>query len=112
MSRQQIIIICVVIIIVWTGGKWLINRLKPKKQEEVKEHEDVESWYSRAQDRIAAMYDETLKEREAAWEALSDDEKLRISDEFILDAFGPQQNRKLRVEEKLKIGKARSILEE
>ena len=46
------------------------------------------------------------EEREGAWQALSDKEKLNISEVFIQNTFGLRAVRKYNFEEKLKIGKA------
>lgn len=85
--------------------QFIIRKPNDKKTTYV-EQSDVEVWYSNVQERISDMDDSIKEEREGAWQALSDKEKLNISEVFIQNTFGLRAVRKYNFEEKLKIGKA------
>ncbi|HET6487507.1 MAG TPA: hypothetical protein VFH83_13860 [Spirochaetia bacterium] len=126
MSRMQIVVICLVVIVIWMGGRWLVNRGKGKGaggrsasgdrtgarsvtaaggRSAAASVDEINQWYQDAREQIAMMDQGELVRRERAWNALADAEKLAASEAFLEERFGPKARRGFTRQEKLEIGK-------
>jgi hypothetical protein len=109
MERWQIIVLCVIFIVIWVLVKQGLKRRSGGPKEKESSYPDIESWYGNIQDEIAAMDEDQKKQKELNWQKMSVQERLDFSEQFIRSEFGPKVSRIYRVEEKLKLGKARFI---
>jgi hypothetical protein len=109
MERWQIVIICVAIIIVWMLGRQFLNRGKkgqqPKKQPPVRAEDEVNTWYQNAREQIAMLDRNELLQREREWNALSEEDRLSLSETFLRERFGPTGAKGFTRDEKLEVGK-------
>ena len=114
-NRTLIIIVCVVVAVGWMLLKKVFNRNKeqkrePREEKDVSTTSDVESWYSKAQDRLAAMDEDLRQEKESEWGELPREEQLKISGNFMVNNFGERIVQSYSDDEKLKVGKAHFLL--
>ena len=108
MDRWQIIVACVVFIVIWMVGKRLFQKPDGAAKSEARDvsaQDNVETWYSRAQERAAALDEQTTAARTKAWENLSAERQLDLAEEFIGSGFAPKLLDIYTREEKLKIGR-------
>ncbi len=111
MERWQIVVLCVIGAVVWMLFKKFRNRGKEQKTDSnPTSTSDVESWFSKAQDRLAVMDEDMRQEKESEWSQLPPEEQLKISDSFMLNNFGDRVARSYSDEEKVKVGKAHYFL--
>ncbi len=108
MDKWTIILIAAAVSIVWMMGKRYFGRNKQKKDESI--YMDVNTWFHKAQEMIAAVEEDIKKERAAKWGALSEEEKIKNIEEFMIVTFGPMETKKYTVEEKLRLGKTNFLL--
>jgi hypothetical protein len=109
MDRWQIIIIAVVVGVIW----WFAKRYFGKKKEDAKSstiYMNVNSWFHQAQEAIAVMDSDIKKQRISDWDALSKEDKLKSTEEFMERIFGPEEFQKYTDEEKLQLGRANYLL--
>ena len=110
MTRLQIIVICVVVIVVWMAARSLFRRLRqdPGKAPKV-DLDEIDAWYQSARETIALMDWEERARREAEWAALSGEQRAAVSEQFLRDRFGPNAGRGFTRQERLEIGKTSHI---
>ena len=102
MTNWRIFIAAVAFIVVWMVGKYLIKRSKEKRGESTTPtSDDVERWYSNAQDRLGAMDDAVRVEREKEWDGLERLEQITVSDQFMRRRFGDRMTDSYTNDEKL-----------
>ena len=108
MERWQIVVICIVFIVIWMAAKRFMKRGKsgPRPRQVREDYKDVDSWYSDAQEQMALLDESQREERQAKWDALSQDQQLQTSEEFMLKTFGPKEVKTFSTDEKLKLGRA------
>ncbi len=106
MTNWRVFILAVAFIVVWMVGKYLIKRSKERKESPNRATDDVELWYSKAQDRLAAMDDDARVAAETEWDGLDRMEQLTVSDQFMRRRFGEAITDSYTNDEKLTLGLA------
>ena len=106
MTNWRVFILAVAFIVVWMVGKYLIKRSKERKESPDSMMDDVEQWYSKAQDRLAAMDDDARVAGETEWDGLDRMEQLTVSDQFMRRRFGDAMTDSYTNDEKLTLGRA------
>ena len=113
MANEQLFYIALVVLVVWTLLKWLRKRNTQQSEggdQSRVDPDEVNTWFRGAQERFFELDDETKEEYTRAWDALSDEEKLKFSEEFIAERFSPDIAKAYEPEEKLRLGKAQWYL--
>ena len=109
MTSLPIFLLSLAVIAVWMLFRWLSRRGKREDGLPPAGLDEVNRWYSNAQDRVAMLEREDAKTREGEWDALPEDEQLTQSEQFISERFGAQTTRSLSRAEKLRIGRMHFI---
>ena len=73
---------------------------------------EVENWYGEAMAKIEALDEKVREDREAGWQAMSDQEQMTFSEEFIVKKFGQKAITAYNPKQKLKIGLAYYLIGE
>ena len=109
MERWQLIVIVVVASAAWFLYKRYVKKepiwgegMRPPQPE-------VENWYAVTMDAVDNMDEALRSEREAEWDAKSDEEKLKFAEEFMREEFGQQAIEGYNRKQRMKIGLARFI---
>lgn len=109
MERWQLIVIVVVASAAWFLYKRYVKKepiwgegMRPPQPE-------VENWYAVTMDAVDNMDEALRSEREAEWDAKSDEEKLKFAQEFMKKEFGQQAVDGYNRKQRMKIGMARFV---
>ena len=122
MSRLQIVVICIGVIVVWMSFRWFANRNKQGKgaagqvgpqaggagagpKPRTAGVDEINAWYQDAREQISMLDATEVARRQRAWDALTDEQKLSLSEDFLRDRFGPKARQGFTKNEKLEIGK-------
>ena len=103
-DRTQLLILVLVVGVGWYLYKRYVK--KDRGGRGVDGQESPEVWYLHSQERIEQMDEQLRSERETAWQAMSDEEKLDKSEIFINNTFGLSVLRGYSFDDKLRIGNA------
>ena len=109
MDRWQIVIIAVIIGVVWWFAKRYFGQKKQSGETQTV-YMNVNTWFHKAQEMMSIMDADIKEQHTEAWGKLSDEEKLRSTEEFMKETFGPDEPQKYTLQEKLQMGKANYIL--
>ncbi|GAH60694.1 unnamed protein product [marine sediment metagenome] len=83
---------------------FLFGKQTAKQQNIGPELLNIDTWFSEAQEKIASLDERLKNDREAGWAELSEEQRLRISEQFVEQTFGAKSISKYTLEEKLKLG--------
>ena len=110
MDRWQIIVIALVVGVIWWFAKRHFGQKKEQKDQGSTIYMNVNTWFHKAQEMISVMDADIKKERKAAWQAMPQEEKMRLTEEFMAETFGPDESKKYNADEKLELGEANYML--
>ena len=87
-------------------GKRFLGRNKQPQTRQNDLMPKVETWYAVAQDHVAFMDADIRTRRKTEWNALPDEERLRMADEFLTRHFGEKAITIYSADEKIRVAAA------
>jgi hypothetical protein len=127
MSRFQIMLGSLAVIVVWVLIKWWIRSHRaarsaaaetagtagagPAAPRGAQPAVDLDSWYQAAQEQMFRMDDTERRRRQLEWDALPKAERLSRSERFLRERFGPQAAHGLSPSEKMALGRVSEVVE-
>ncbi len=112
MDRWQLIVIVVIATTAWFMYKRYVKKEPIWGEGYRPPQPDVENWYATVMDVVDNMDDSLRTEKEAAWEAKSDNEKLEYGETFLREEFGQRAVEGYTRKQRIKIGLARFLTAE
>ena len=110
MERWQLIVIVVVATAAWYLYKRFVKKERFWQEGYRPPQPEVENWYSQTMATVDDMDESKRNEKEAAWNAMSEPERLAFSDKFMLEKFGQKAVAGYNRKQRLKIGLAHFIM--
>ena len=110
MDRMTLILIVVVGTAAWYLYKRFVKKEPFRREPYSPPQPEVENWYNDTMSQIEALDEATEKQREEAWQAMSEEDQVAFSDKFMLDRFGQTAVNGYNRKQRLKIGRVHFLI--
>ena len=112
MERWQLIVIVLAGTGAWYLYKRFVKKEKPWEDRYRPPQPEVENWYNQTMATVDDMDEDARNEKEAAWDKMTDSEKLQFSEKFMRDKFGQKAIEGYNRKQRIQIGLAQFIIGE